>query len=226
MRDNILAKNVLVNGESIILGTLRKGGQMTLDLLSHVDEGMVFHDSPVVSPVSNPEGIASLDAQAGENLVKRLFARAWEDGKITKDEQQLISEVVTFLGMHPERVERLSEEARKAQNAPPPEDVYRDMLRQALVDGEMWRMKLPYSQLCVKHFGIDDENHLRILSEARSDPVLDENTMTYKATLKTALADGMITPDEDAMLQTLRNNLGIPDSRHASLLAELLDKDE
>ena len=67
---NILAKSVLVNGESIILGSLRKGGQMTLDLLSHVDEGMVFHDSPVVSPVSNPEGIASLDAQAGENLVK------------------------------------------------------------------------------------------------------------------------------------------------------------
>ena len=31
-----------------------------------------------------------------------MFARAWEDGKITKDEQQLISEVVTFLGMHPE----------------------------------------------------------------------------------------------------------------------------
>ena len=226
MRDNILAKSVLVNGEPIILGTLRKGGQMTLDLLSHVDEGMVFHDSPVVSPVSNPEGVASLDAQAGENLVKRLFARAWEDGKITKDEQQLISEVVTFLGMHPERVERLSEEARKAQNAPPPEDVYRDMLRQALVDGEIVEDEIALLTTMRQAFGIDDENHLRILSEARSDPVLDENTMTYKATLKTALADGMITPDEDAMLQTLRNNLGIPDSRHASLLAELLDKDE
>lgn len=226
MRDNILAKSVLVNGESIILGTLRKGGQMTLDLLSHVDEGMVYHDSPVVSPVSNPEGIASLDAQAGENLVKRLFARAWEDGKITKDEQQLISEVVTFLGMHPERVERLSEEARKAQNAPPPEDVYRDMLRQALVDGEIVEDEIALLTTMRQAFGIDEENHLRILVEARSDPVLDENTMTYKATLKTALADGMITPDEDAMLQTLRNNLGIPDSRHASLLAELLDKDE
>ena len=226
MRDNILAKSVLVNGESIILGTLRKGGQMTLDLLSHVDEGMVFHDSPVVSPVSNPEGIASLDAQAGENLVKRLFARAWEDGKITKDEQQLISEVVTFLGMHPERVERLSEEARKAQNAPPPEDVYRDMLRQALVDGEIVEDEIALLKTMRQAFGIDEENHLRILVEARSDPVLDENTLTYKATLKTALADGMITSDEDAMLQTLRNNLGISDSRHGSLLAELLDKDE
>jgi DNA-binding MarR family transcriptional regulator len=226
MRDNILAKSVLVNGESIILGTLRKGGQMTLDLLSHVDEGLVFHDSPVVSPVSNPEGTASLDAQAGESLVKRMFARAWEDGKITKDEQQLISEVVTFLGMHPERVERLSEEARKAQNAPPPEDVYRDMLRQALVDGEIVEDEIALLTTMRQAFGIDDENHLRILSEAKSDPVLDENTITYRATLKTALADGMITPDEDAMLKTLRNNLGISDSRHASLLAELLDKDE
>lgn len=226
MRDNILAKTVLVNGESTILGSLRKGGQMTLDLLSHVDEGMVFHANPVVSPVSNPEGIASLDAQAGENLVKRMFARAWEDGKITKDEQQLISEVVTFLGMHPERVERLSEEARKAQNAPPPEDVYRDMLRQALVDGEIVEDEIALLTTMRQAFGIDDEDHLRILSEARTDPVLDEVTTTYKATLETALADGMITPDEDAMLQTLRLNLGIPDSRHASLLAELLDKNE
>jgi len=226
MRDNILSKTVLLNGESVILGSLRKGGQMTLDLLSHVDEGMVFHDSPVVSPVSNPEGIASLDAQAGESLVKRMFARAWEDGKITKDEQQLISEVVTFLGMHPERVERLSEEARKAQNAPPPEDVYRDMLRQALIDGEIVEDEIALLTTMRQAFGIDDENHARILSEARADPVLDENTMTYKATLKTALNDGMITPDEDAMLLTLRNNLGIPDSRHASLLAELLDKNE
>ncbi|MDP6334357.1 MAG: hypothetical protein QF479_06950, partial [Candidatus Poseidoniaceae archaeon] len=89
---------------------------------------------PVISPVSNPEGEASLDAQAGEQLVKRMFARAWEDGKITKDEQQLITEVVQFLGMHPERVMRLSEQARKEQNIPPPEEIYLDMLRQALVD--------------------------------------------------------------------------------------------
>ena len=226
MRTNILSKTIFVNNEATILGSLRKGGQMTLDLLSHIDEGMVYHESPVVSPVSNPEGTASLAAQAGENLVKRMFARAWEDGKITKDEQQLITEVVTFLGMHPQRVERLSEEARRAQNAPPPEDVYRDKLRQALIDGEIIDDETALLTTMRQAFGIDEEAHLRILSEAKADPVLDENTMTYRATLVTALADGMITSDEDAMLNTLRLNLGISDARHAILLAELLDKND
>jgi len=226
LRDKVLAESVIKSGEKVVLGSLRKGGQMTLDLLSFVDEGMVFYDTPVISPVSNPEGIASLDAQAGENLVKRMFARAWEDGKITMDEQQLIAEVVNFLGMHPERVGRLSDEARRAQNVPPPEDVYRDMLRQALVDGEIVEDEIALLTTMRQSFGIDMKTHEELLIEARADPVLDEATMTYRATLITALEDGMITSDEDAMLQTLRENLGISDAKHASLLAELLDRDD
>ena len=226
LRDRILNEMVFKNGEKIVLSSLRKGGQMTLDLLSYLDEGLVFHESRVISPVSNPEGTASLDAQAGESLVKRMFARAWEDGKITKDEQQLITEVVTFLGMHPERVGRLSDDARRAQNAPPPEDVYRDMLRQALVDGEIVEDEISLLTTMRDAFQIDMETHERLLDEARADPILDEATFTYRATLVTALADGMITHDEEAMLRTLRENLGISDSRHASLLAELLDRDD
>ena len=226
LRDRILAQLVFKNGEKVALSSLRKGGQMTLDLLSYLDEGLVFHETRVISPVSNPEGTASLDAQAGENLVKRMFARAWEDGKITKDEQQLITEVVTFLGMHPERVGRLSDEARRAQNAPPPEDVYRDMLRQALIDGEIVEDEIALLATMRQAFGIDMETHKRLLEEAKADPILDEATTTYRETLITALEDGMITSDEAAMLNTLRKNLGISDSRHASLLAELLDRDE
>ena len=224
LRVKILNQIVIYSGKKVTLSSLRNGGQLTLDLLSFLDEGMVFHNSPVISPVSNPEGTASLDAQAGEDLVKRMFARAWEDGKITKDEQQLIAEVVNFLGMHPERVGRLSDEARRAQNAPPPEDVYRDMLRQALVDGEILEDEVALLTTMRHAFSIDDEEHERLLTEARSDPILDESTKTYLATMITALEDGMITADEDAMLATLRQNLGISDSRHASLLAELLDK--
>jgi len=226
IRNKILGEIVLKSGEKILLSSLRRGGQMTLDLLSYLDEGLVFHETPVISPVSNPEGSASLDAQAGEDLVKRMFARAWEDGKITKDEQQLITEVVTFLGMHPERVGRLSDEARRAQNAPPPQDVYRDMLRQALVDGEIVEDEIALLKTMRQAFSIDSETHNRLLREAREDPILDDVTNTYRATLITALEDGMITSDEDAMLSTLRMNLGISDSRHASLLAELMDRND
>ena len=185
LRDRILAQLVFKNGEKVTLSSLRKGGQMTLDLLSYLDEGLVFHENRVISPVSNPEGTASLDAQAGENLVKRMFARAWEDGKITKDEQQLITEVVTFLGMHPERVGRLSDEARRAQNAPPPEDVYRDMLRQALIDGEIVEDEIALLATMRQAFGIDMEAHERLLEEAKADPILDEATTTYRETLIT-----------------------------------------
>lgn len=224
LRKKVLAEVVILKGERIEVSNLRGGGQLTLDLLSHVDEGMVFHENPVISPVSNPEGMASLDAQAGEDLVRRVLARAWEDGKITKDEQHLLSEVVEFVGMHPDRVRRLSDEARKSMNAPPPEEVYLDMLRQALDDGEIIEDEVALLETMRAAFEIDSETHERLLAEAREDPILDEKTMAYRATLVTALEDGMISSDEDAMLQTLRKTMGISDSKHASLLAELLDR--
>jgi len=223
IRDRVLSLSVFKDGERITLGTLRKGGQFTLELLSHLDEGLVFHENPVISPISNPDGTASLDAQAGENLVRRLFARAWEDGKITKDEQYLLNEVVDFIGIHPQRVIRISEEARKTQNAPPPEDVYLDMLRQALIDGEIVDDEIALLKTMRDSFGIDDDTHRKLLEEAKRQPILDEATSTYRSTLITALEDGMITNDEAAMLETLRSSLGISDSTHATLLAELLD---
>ena len=226
LRDKVLAEIIILNDDKMVVSNLRGGGQLTLDLLSHVDEGMVFHENPVISPVSNPEGVASLDAQAGEDLVRRVLARAWEDGKITKDEQHLLAEVVEFVGMHPDRVRRLSDEARKSMNAPPPEEVYLDMLRQALYDGEIIEEEVALLETMRTAFEIDLETHEALLAEAREDPILDEKTTIYRATLVTALEDGMISADEDAMLKTLRDTMAISDSKHASLLAELLDRDD
>ena len=224
IREKILAQNVQVDGKKKLLSALRKGGQSTLDLLSYIDEAMNYHSEPVVSPVSNPEGIASLDAQAGENLIRRLFARAWEDGKITMDEQYLLSEVVDFLGMHPERVRRLSDEARRDQKAPPPEEIYLDMLRQAMVDGELVDDEIALLETVRIAYGFDRLTHDKLLNEAKKSPIVSEKFVTYKSTLITALNDGVITNDENAMLDTLRQTLGITELQHASLLAELRDK--
>ena len=150
------------NGQTVLLESLLSGSQNTLETLAHIDEHMVVHSDPVLSPVSHPEGSASLDAQAGEALVRRLFARAWQDGRITKDEQLLLNEVVDFLGMHPDRVRRLSSEARREIDVPPPEEIYLDMLRQALVDGVIHEEEEVLLRTVQIAFDIDAKTHQRL----------------------------------------------------------------
>ena len=213
-------------GQTVLLETLMKSSENTLETLAHVDEHLVVHVDPVMSPVSHPEGSASLDAQAGEALVRRMFARAWQDGRITKDEQLLLNEVVDFLGMHPERVRRLSNEARREINAPPPEEIYLEMLRQALVDGVIHEEEEALLKTVQIAFDIDETTHQQLLNQAILDPINSPEHEAYRSVLSTALIDGIITNDESAMLETLRQQTGISEQEHATMLAELQDANE
>jgi len=226
LRDRILGEQVEHNGSEVTLRSLWRSTQPTLELLSHLDEGMTYHDAALVSPVSNPEGMASIDAQYGEELVRRMFARAWEDGKITKDEQSLLSEVVQFLGMHPERVRRLSTEARKSLKIPPPEEVYYEMILQALDDGEIVQEEIDLLDTFRIHFGIDQFTHNSLLEKARNSPVLSEHYHTYAAAVRTAMQDQIITADEHAILRTLRGTLGISESEHEQIMSDLRENEQ
>ena len=213
-------------GTMVLLDSLLSSSENTLETLAHVDEHLVVHVDPVMSPVSHPEGSASLDAQAGEALVRRMFARAWQDGRITKDEQLLLNEVVDFLGMHPERVRRLSNEARREINAPPPEEIYLDMLRQALVDSVIHEEEEALLKTVQIAFDIDEETHQELLNQAIIDPINSPEYEAYRSVLSTALIDGIITNDESAMLETLRQQTGISEQEHATMLAKLQDANE
>ena len=221
--ERVKSTPVQKEGTMVLLDSLLSSSENTLETLAHIDEHMVVHSDPVMSPVSHPEGSASLDAQAGEALVRRMFARAWQDGRITKDEQLLLNEVVDFLGMHPDRVRRLSNEARREINAPPPEEIYLDMLRQALVDGVIHEEEEALLRTVQVAFDIDEETHEQILNQALQQPYITPELEAYSSVLKTALIDGIITSDESAMLETLRRTTGISDQEHAMLLAELQD---
>lgn len=221
LRDKVFNEIVTVDGATTRLGSLWASPQPILELISHVDDGMVYHANALISPVSNPEGMVSIDAQYGEELVKRMFARAWEDGKITKDEQSLLNEVVEFLGMHPERARRLSNEARKALKIPPPEEVYYDMIVQALDDGEILQDEVDLLETFRVAFGIDQVTHHALLEKARNAPVTSEHHDTYAAVVKTALQDNIITADEHAMLRTLRAKLNITEEEHELILEQL-----
>ena len=214
---------VKYKGNNTAIKDIQKGEKRILELLSHIDDNLVYHENPIISSISQPSGTASLDAQSSEELVKRMFARAWEDGIITHDEHLLISEVVEFLGMHPERVNRLSEEARGSIEISPPEDIYLEMLSQALVDGQLVDDEITLLETFRGAYGISDETHDKLLNLAKEEPVYSDNIKTYNRTLKTALNDGVITLDEEAMLLTLRQSLGISDRQHANLLAKFRD---
>ena len=221
--NKIKSTPVQKDGQTVLLDSIFTSAQDTLETLAHIDEHMVVHPEPVMSPVSHPEGSASLDAQAGEALVRRLFARAWQDGRITKDEQLLLNEVVDFLGMHPDRVRRLSNEARREIDVPPPEEIYLEMLRQALVDGVIHEEEEALLKTVQIAFDIDTETHKRILRKAQTEPYISPELEAYQSVLKTALIDGIITNDESAMLETLREKTGVTDTEHAMLLAKLQD---
>ena len=220
LRDRLFNETVTADGNEVKLGSLWISPQPVLELLSHVDEGMVYNSSALISPVSNPEGMVSIDGQYGEELVRRMFARAWEDGKITKDEQSLLNEVVEFLGMHPERARRLSNEARKSLKIPPPEEVYYDMILQALDDGEIMQEEIDLLNTFRVAFGIDQVTHNALLDKARAVPVTSEHYETYAAMVKTAMQDSVITADEHALLRTLRVQLDISEEEHERILAE------
>ena len=81
LRKYIFNLEITKEDKTVVISDIVKPSDKLLELLSHIDETMKYNDKPVISPVSNPIGKASLDAQAGENLVKRMFA---EHGKMAR----------------------------------------------------------------------------------------------------------------------------------------------
>ena len=224
LAERVLSEQVKQGDSTTALSEVWNRNEPILELLSRVDEGLILQDAPLVSPVSNPHGMASMDAQNGEDLVRRMYARAWEDGKITRDEQSLLNEVVEFLGMHPERVRRLSNEARKSLKIPPPEEVYFEMILQALDDGEILQDEIDLLDTFRVHFGIDQVTHHALLNRARNTTPVSEHYQTYAAAVKTAMKDKVITADEHAILKTLRGTLDITDQEHESIMNELTEE--
>ena len=224
LAERVLSEQVKQGDSTTALSEVWNRNEPILELLSRVDEGLILQDVPLVSPVSNPHGMASMDAQNGEDLVRRMYARAWEDGKITRDEQSLLNEVVEFLGMHPERVRRLSNEARKSLKIPPPEEVYFEMILQALDDGEILQDEIDLLDTFRVHFGIDHVTHHALLNRARNTTPVSEHYQTYAAAVKTAMKDKIITADEHAILKTLRGTLDITDQEHESIMNELTEE--
>ena len=143
------------------------------------------------------------------------------DGKITKDEQVILGEVIHFLGLSPEIVSEISDRARSKQTSKNPDVVYFEMLKQALVDGEIVSDETALLNTLRFALKISTETHNELLAKAKSEMLLSPNVISYKSALQTALNDGVITEDESSILETLRNSLNISMKLHDELMESL-----
>ena len=78
------------------------------------------------------------------------------------------------------------------------------MLSQALVDNQVVSDEVALLETFRGAYGITEEMHQKLLNLAIQEPVYSENVKTYLESLEAIIFDGVITDDEDAMLDTLK----------------------
>ena len=109
MRDELLRATVMVDGSMVPFGDLVTS-QPLLDVAMHIDETLHMvglHRSAIIDCSSEHR---TTDA---EDLIRRVFERAWFDGILTPDEQALVDEVVDFTHIDEGSIRRISETARR-----------------------------------------------------------------------------------------------------------------
>lgn len=217
----ILEKNCTMEGRTVTLSEVWERKTPLLEFLSHFDEGLNHSVTSLVTTHERPSESTGISKEQSEDLVFRLFKKAWLDGKITKDEQVILGEVIHFLGLSPEIVSEISDRARSKQASKNPDSVYYEMLKQALVDGEIVSDETALLNTLRFALKISTETHNELLNKAKSEMLLSPNVISYRSALQTALNDGEITEDESAILETLRNSLNISLKLHQELMESL-----
>ena len=218
MRDELLRATVTVDGSMVPFGDL-VASQPLLDVAMHIDETGTWSDSIGVQSSSVRPNIARADA---EDLIRRVFERAWFDGILTPDEQALVDEVVDFLHIDEGSIRRISETARKkARPGETAEDVYRDVLSAALDDRAIDDGEDRMLTALRSAVGIDAATHRRLVEELIGKPL--ESEEIYLSALGASL-DGGISSDQAIVLDALRRHLRIALSRHEELVKQATDR--
>jgi DNA-binding PadR family transcriptional regulator len=102
-------------------------------------------------------------------------------------------------------------------------DIYYTVLKQAWQDGQITKDERDILTELGNKLGISAEEHHKIELEIMSaqNAISPDSAKIYKAALKQAWVDGVITNDEDSLLKELRRTLNISDEQHKILEKEL-----
>lgn len=218
---DILENRCKIGSDEVKISDAWERDKPLLEFLSHLDEGLNYSETSLIATHKNPTESTGISKEQSEDLVFRLFKKAWSDGKITKDEQVILGEVIHFVGMTPELVSEISDRARSNQASKNPDSVYFEMLKQALVDGQIVSDETALLNTLKSALKISTETHNELLNKAKQEMLLSPNVVSYKSALSTALKDGVITDDELSILESLRESLNISEKLHNELIESI-----
>ncbi len=229
IRNRILSMKISKDGEEVSLSEL-KSNEPLLIVISHIDSARKWNKAPLLVPISEAKGEVGIEGQVSESLVKAVFERAWRDGSLSEAERGIVEEIVDFLGMSPERVTRIEQDALNnlsESKGPDRERIYRDLLEQALEDGEIIEEEKVMLETLRRTLDIGLEAHGRLVAQVIAHAELLESLEDYYHpyvdAVRTALEDGIISLDEDAILTSLRRSFSIPTEIHVAIATSIRD---
>ena len=197
-----------------------------LEFLSHLDETCIWQEDAVSVPIIHQDNKALSDDK--RPLIKAMLKKAWQDGKITDDEQSLIEAMASFLHIAKSTIGELSTEVRLAseKSFDDPEKIYFDLLMQAISDGVIIDSEAAMLTTLRNAVGISQETHSMLLLKAKKQLDSSPYLLAYADAVRVALADGIITSDEEAILSSMRESFGISMGEHEKIEKEERSKFE
>tara|TARA_B100000131_G_scaffold322199_1_gene375345 strand:+ start:1724 stop:2788 length:1065 start_codon:yes stop_codon:yes gene_type:complete len=229
IKERVMSLVITRDGEEVTLESLESTDSILITL-SHIDSNRSWNETPLQVPISQGKGDVGIEGKVSEALVKAVFERAWRDGSLSEAERGIVEEIVNFLGMSPERVTRMEQDALNnlsESKGPDRERIYRDLLEQALEDGEIIEEELVMLETLRTTLDIDLEIHGRLVAQvvahAELLDSLEPHFHPYVDAVRTALEDGIISLDEDAILTSLRRSFNIPTEVHVAIATSIRD---
>ena len=227
--DSLCSTNVLQDGVEKKISDYTSSASM-LTILSWIDADLnIFPGQPMHGVDEKGDLLESPDTKsATERLLRNILKKVWRDGILSQDEYQILHEVVVFLDADPSLVSKLTDEIleQRLQEMNDVHVIYENIVESIGDAGEAVDHGSPIMSALRQVLGVESKTKEKVKTEKDYTYVFenfDAIMHPYVEAVLTATNDGTISPDELAILSTLRSSLGISDNVHEAILEAIWD---
>ena len=205
------------------------GSDPMLTVLSWIDsDSNIFPGQPKHGVDEKGDLLDHADTKsATERLLRNILKKVWRDGILSQDEYQILHEVVVFLDADPALVSKLTDEIleQRLQDMNDVHTIYENIVESMGDIGAAVDPSGPLMSALRQVLGVGSKStEVKVQKDyTHIFENFDAIMHPYVEAVLTATNDGTISPDELAILSTLRNSLGISDNVHEAILEAIWD---